>query len=95
MKSQPAGDGPTGEIAHTEEAPALDLLTPAEVWTAREEKAKASGGDPSDSDHRMPVAQRVTMFLSVVGPLAGMAVAINGTFAVTTSNDVFQTAAAQ
>src|SRR5438045_5482083 len=64
------------QIAHTEEAPALDLLTPAEVWTAREETAKASGAGPADAEHPMPTVQRLAMFVSVVGPLAGMVVAI-------------------
>ena len=54
----------------------MDLLTPAETWIAREEFAKASGAGPTDAGHRMPTVQRVTMFLSVVGPLAGMVVAI-------------------
>jgi stearoyl-CoA desaturase (delta-9 desaturase) len=54
----------------------LDLLTPADTWTAREARAAEGDGAHGAAEHRMPAAQRVTMFLSVVGPLAGMAVAI-------------------
>jgi stearoyl-CoA desaturase (delta-9 desaturase) len=50
----------------------LDLITPAATWTARE----AAGPATTHADHGMPLAQRVVMFLSVVGPLAGMAAAI-------------------
>src|SRR4051812_31320361 len=68
-----AGEGFAGGSAHTErEAPDLDLITPAATWTARE----AAKSPTIQANHGMPLAQRVVMFLSVVGPLAGMAAAI-------------------
>src|SRR4030095_783448 len=47
------------------EAFAVDLLTPARTWTA--------AGAPKAPERRMPALQRAVMFLSVVGPLVGMA----------------------
>jgi stearoyl-CoA desaturase (delta-9 desaturase) len=52
----------------------LDLLTPARTWASndlasREEQEKVV-------DRRMPPLQRVVMFLSVVGPIAALAVAV-------------------
>ena len=60
----------------------MDLLTPAKTWTAAE-AAAAGPAIPQpraaiaiDPEHRMPRLQQVVMFLSVVGPLLGMAGAI-------------------
>jgi stearoyl-CoA desaturase (Delta-9 desaturase) len=56
----------------------LDLITPAQTWTA----AEAAHTDPGvhapevHQSNRMPRLQRVAMFLSVVGPLVGLAAAI-------------------
>ena len=51
----------------------MDLLTPARTWAAAEAPAVEVPSshpdvDPDVEPHGMPLAQRVTMFLSVVGP---------------------------
>jgi stearoyl-CoA desaturase (delta-9 desaturase) len=56
-------------------------VTPAETWTAAEAAAAPATPQPRsaiaiDPEHRMPRLQQVVMFLSVVGPLAGLAAAI-------------------
>jgi stearoyl-CoA desaturase (delta-9 desaturase) len=57
----------------------LDLITPAQTWTAAEAAARTDPGAQAPDfteRHRMPPLQRVVMFLSVVGPLVGLAAAI-------------------
>ena len=59
----------------------MDLLTPAQTWTAAEAADVPSTPPPRnanviDPEHRMPRLQQVVMFFSVVGPLLGMAGAI-------------------
>ena len=55
----------------------MDLLTPAAKWAAAEAPA-ADAALPihAAGQHGMPLAQRVTMFLSVVGPFVGFAGAV-------------------
>lgn len=66
----------------------MDLLTPAQTWTAAEaatstigvgltgaRSAPSEGHDHNDG-HAMPRAQQVAMFLSVVAPLAGLVAAV-------------------
>jgi glycerol uptake facilitator-like aquaporin len=48
----------------------MDLLTPARTWAFRDQPNSADDGADRASA-RMPAAQSVTMFLSVVGPIAG------------------------
>jgi len=60
----------------------LDLLTPAQTWATREQQRDENAGTSPEPhhaeahDHRMPLAQRVTMFVSVVGPIVGLIAAI-------------------
>ena len=64
----------------------MDLLTPARTWATREQQRPqqpaapvnpAGAPEPGEAhDHRMPPAQQVTMFVSVVGPIVGLVVAI-------------------
>lgn len=57
----------------------LDLITPASKWAAEETlNARADAHDPASPslEHRMPPAQQMVMFLSVVGPFAGLLAAI-------------------
>jgi stearoyl-CoA desaturase (delta-9 desaturase) len=54
----------------------LDLLTPAHRWAAAEQSADRVSHDADHPSHRMPIAQQVTMFLSVVGPIAGLVTAM-------------------
>ena len=50
----------------------MDLLTPASTWAAAEVPAAETVTSLHDDEaHGMPLAQRVTMFLSVVGPFVG------------------------
>jgi stearoyl-CoA desaturase (delta-9 desaturase) len=53
----------------------MDLLTPAGTWAPRE---ISIGDDRAGAarSHRMPLVQQVTMFVSVVGPIAGLLAAI-------------------
>jgi len=50
----------------------LDLLTPARKWAAEE----SAGPQEAPHAHAMPLAQRLTVFLTVVVPLLGLAGAI-------------------
>lgn len=55
----------------------MDLLTPARKWAPREIDAERDDDGVDDAaPHRMPWPQQVTMFLSVVGPIVGLVVAI-------------------
>ena len=59
----------------------MDLLTPAQTWAAAEAAPapvvhQPQGETDHGHDHAMPLAQRVTMFLSVVGPFVGFAGAV-------------------
>ena len=55
----------------------MDLLTPAQTWAAAESATTTAAAQVApDSAHRMPLLQRVVMFLSVVGPFVGMIGAI-------------------
>ncbi|HVT89073.1 MAG TPA: acyl-CoA desaturase [Tepidisphaeraceae bacterium] len=55
----------------------MDLLTPAQRWATREQSIDPDNRESHDAPHRpMPMAQQVTMFLSVVGPIAGLVAAI-------------------
>ena len=53
----------------------MDLLTPARTWAAQEQQPERTAGEPAHG-HRMPLAQQVTMFVSVVGPILGLLAAI-------------------
>ncbi len=52
----------------------MDLITPARNWAAAESSIVPEVA-PSPAD-RMPILQQVVMFLSVVGPFAGLVTAI-------------------
>jgi stearoyl-CoA desaturase (Delta-9 desaturase) len=56
----------------------MDLLTPAQKWAqpAGAEQFERFHIEAEAHPHRMPIAQQVTMFLSVVGPIAGLIAAI-------------------
>ena len=62
----------------------MDLLTPARTWAAAESAAVGAPSPPPSDEiapgeiapHAMPWAQRVTMFLSVVGPFVGFVGAV-------------------
>ena len=47
----------------------MDLLTPAEKWATRSESQ-------GDAPRPMPLLQQLTMFVSVVAPIAGLIIAI-------------------
>ncbi|HEY7091009.1 MAG TPA: acyl-CoA desaturase [Tepidisphaeraceae bacterium] len=50
----------------------MDLLTPAGKWAANERPS----GNQTEVPRPMPWAQQITMFISVVGPIVGLIVAI-------------------
>ena len=56
----------------------MDLLTPARKWAIAEQQRPV--GETADFDEpfgkRMPLPQHITMFLSTVGPIAGLIAAI-------------------
>src|SRR4051812_21025874 len=52
----------------------MDLLTPAGTWAPRDISIRKNGDDAPP--RRMPLVQRVTMFVSVVGPISGLLAAI-------------------
>jgi stearoyl-CoA desaturase (delta-9 desaturase) len=54
----------------------LDLLTPAHRWATAEQSADRAAVDHAPHAHRMPLPQRLTMFFSVVGPIAGLLTAM-------------------
>jgi stearoyl-CoA desaturase (delta-9 desaturase) len=54
----------------------LDLLTPAHRWATAEQSADRAAVDPAPHAHRMPLPQQLTMFFSVVGPIAGLVTAM-------------------
>jgi stearoyl-CoA desaturase (delta-9 desaturase) len=55
----------------------VDLLTPARKWAIAEPADEVETAAPAEpDDHRMPLAQQVTMFLSVVGPILGLGIAM-------------------
>jgi stearoyl-CoA desaturase (Delta-9 desaturase) len=52
----------------------LDLITPARTWAAAESAQSPEIAHPAEP--RMPRLQQLVMFLSVVGPFAGLIIAI-------------------
>jgi stearoyl-CoA desaturase (delta-9 desaturase) len=56
----------------------VDLLTPARKWAIAEQERAPSGSSVAceGQRQRMPLPQHLTMFLSTVGPLAGLIAAI-------------------
>ena len=54
----------------------MDLLTPAQKWAKQEQSADREIDHHEPDPHRMPLPQQLTMFFSVVGPIAGLIIAI-------------------
>jgi stearoyl-CoA desaturase (Delta-9 desaturase) len=54
----------------------VDLLTPAQTWARKEADAGVTDAVTHEDDHLMPWPQQVTMFLSSVGPIVGLVLAI-------------------
>lgn len=56
----------------------MDLLTPARTWAIAEQEKASTDAPATDGGgrKRMPLPQHITMFISTVGPIAGLVAAI-------------------